>query len=111
VSIELNHVCLSVFRFSKGRAIAQAVFRWLFTSAGQVRARIWCSGICGGQSAAGAGFPSITSVSSANIHSIKFTIPTVTWGSCNTPEMAYVPNENSVDSTPYRVNLIFFRVF
>jgi hypothetical protein len=35
-----------------GRAIAQAVSRWLPTAA----ARVWPCGICGGQTAAGAGF-------------------------------------------------------
>jgi hypothetical protein len=39
-----------------GRAIAQAVSRWLPTAADRVRARLWSSGICGGQSDAGAGF-------------------------------------------------------
>jgi hypothetical protein len=39
------------------RAIAQAVSRWLPTVAARVRARVWSSGICGGQSGAGAGFP------------------------------------------------------
>jgi hypothetical protein len=39
-----------------GRAIAEAVSRWLPTAAARVRARIWTSGICGGQSGAGVGF-------------------------------------------------------
>jgi hypothetical protein len=39
----------------EGRAIAQAVGRWLPTAA-LVRARAWSCGICGGQSGAGAGF-------------------------------------------------------
>jgi hypothetical protein len=39
-----------------GRAIAQAVSRWLPTAAVRVRARVWLSGICGGQNGAGAGF-------------------------------------------------------
>jgi hypothetical protein len=39
-----------------GRAIAQAVSRWLPTAAARVRSRVWSSGICGGQSGAGAGF-------------------------------------------------------
>jgi hypothetical protein len=39
-----------------GRAIAQAVSRWLPTAAGRVRARVWSCGICGGQSDVGAGF-------------------------------------------------------
>jgi hypothetical protein len=39
-----------------GRAIAQAVIRWLPTAAARVRFRVWSSGICGEQSGAGAGF-------------------------------------------------------
>jgi hypothetical protein len=38
------------------RAIAQAVSRWFPTAAAWVRTRVWSSGICGGQSGAGAGF-------------------------------------------------------
>jgi hypothetical protein len=40
----------------KGRAIAQAVSRWLPTAAARVQTRVWSSGICDGQSGAGAGF-------------------------------------------------------
>jgi hypothetical protein len=40
----------------QGRAIAQAVSRWLPTEAARVRSRVLSSGICGGQSGAGAGF-------------------------------------------------------
>jgi hypothetical protein len=39
-----------------GRDIAQVVTRWLPTTAARVRARVWSSGICGGQSGAGADF-------------------------------------------------------
>jgi hypothetical protein len=39
-----------------GRAISQAVSRWLPTAAARVRSRVWSCGICGGQSGAGAGF-------------------------------------------------------
>jgi hypothetical protein len=41
---------------TQGRAIAEAVTRWLPTSAAWVRARVWLSGICGGKSGAGADF-------------------------------------------------------
>jgi hypothetical protein len=44
------------FTASRGRAIAQAVSRWLSTAAARVQTRVWSSGICGGQSGAGAGF-------------------------------------------------------
>jgi hypothetical protein len=40
----------------KGRAIVQAVSRWLPTDSARVQTRVWLSGICGGQSGAGAGF-------------------------------------------------------
>jgi hypothetical protein len=39
-----------------GRAIAEAVSRWLPTAAARVQSRVWPSGICGGQSGVGAGF-------------------------------------------------------
>jgi hypothetical protein len=41
---------------SLGRVIAEAVSRWLLTAAARVRARVWSSGICGGQSGVGTGF-------------------------------------------------------
>jgi hypothetical protein len=44
------------FTYLLGRAIAQAVSRWLPTTAARVRSRVWSSGICGGQSGAGADF-------------------------------------------------------
>jgi hypothetical protein len=42
--------------FDEGCAIAQAVSRLLPTPAARFRSRVWSSGICGGQSGAGAGF-------------------------------------------------------
>jgi hypothetical protein len=39
-----------------GSAIAQAVSRWLPTAAARIQTRVWSSGICGGQSGAGADF-------------------------------------------------------
>jgi hypothetical protein len=41
---------------TKGRAIAQAVIRWLPTAAARVQTRVQACGICGGQSGSGAGF-------------------------------------------------------
>jgi hypothetical protein len=45
--------CYTVYR---GRAIAQAVSRWLPTAAARVHCRVWSSGICGGQGGAEEGF-------------------------------------------------------
>jgi hypothetical protein len=39
-----------------GRAIGQAVSRWLTTAVARVQSRVRSSEICGGQSGAGAGF-------------------------------------------------------
>jgi hypothetical protein len=39
-----------------GRAIAEAVSRWLPSAAARVQSWVWSNGICGGQSGAGAGF-------------------------------------------------------
>jgi hypothetical protein len=36
--------------------MAQAVSRWLATAATRARTWVWSSGVCGGQSSAGAGF-------------------------------------------------------
>jgi hypothetical protein len=65
-----------------GRATAQAVSRWLPTAAARVRARVWSSGICGGQSGAGG---ASTSVSPANLHSTNFSIIIITRGRYNRP--------------------------
>jgi hypothetical protein len=41
---------------NRGRAIAQAVSRWLPTAADRLRSQVKSCGICGGQSGTGAGF-------------------------------------------------------
>jgi hypothetical protein len=76
----------------KGRAIAQAVSRWLPTAAARVRSRVWSSGICGGQSGAGAG----------SLRVLRFPLPIfipsiapqspspIIWGWYNRPELAAV---------------------
>jgi hypothetical protein len=51
---------------TEGRAIAQAVIRWLSTVAARVRSRGWSSGICGRQSGAGTGF----------LRLVRFPVPT-----------------------------------
>jgi hypothetical protein len=75
-----------------GRAIAQAVSRWLPIAAARVRSRVWWSGICGGQSGAGAGF----------LRVLRFPLPVfiptiapqspspIIWGWYNRPEVAAV---------------------
>jgi hypothetical protein len=55
VFIDLVDVMLIIRQYD-GRAIAKAVSRWLPTAAALVQSRVWSSGICGGQSGAGAGF-------------------------------------------------------
>jgi hypothetical protein len=77
-----------------GRAIAQAVSRWLPTAAARVRARVWSCGICGGQSGAGAGF----------LRVLRFPLPifippispqsqsSIIWGWYNRPVVAAVPS-------------------
>jgi hypothetical protein len=69
--------------WARGRAIAQAAGHWLPTASAQVRARVWSSGICDGQSVAGAGFLR---------------------GRYNIPEVADVPSGPSLDSTPHYEN-------
>jgi hypothetical protein len=77
---------------SIGRAIAQAVSPWLPTVVARVRSRVSSSGICGGQSGAGAGF----------LRVLRFPLPIFTppiaqqslspiiWGWYNRPEVAAV---------------------
>jgi hypothetical protein len=79
----------------KGRAIAQAVSRWLPTAVAQIRAWVWSCGICGGQSGTGAGF----------VWVLRFPLPifippiapqsssSIIWGLYNRPEVAAVPRD------------------
>jgi hypothetical protein len=90
-------VCVAVLNSSNctlGRAIAQAVSRWLPTAAARVRARFWSCGICDGQSGAGAGF----------LRVLQFPLPifippiapqsssSIIWGLYNRPVVAAVPS-------------------
>jgi hypothetical protein len=75
-----------------GRAIAQAVSRWLPIAADRVRSRVRSSGIYGGQSGAGAGF----------LRVVRFPLPIfipaiapqspspIIWGWYNRPEVVAV---------------------
>jgi hypothetical protein len=56
LSLYLKHHDMKTYGGVEGRAIAQAVSRWLHTVAARVRAWVWASRICGGQSGSGAGF-------------------------------------------------------
>jgi hypothetical protein len=79
----------------RGRAIAQAVSRWLATAAARVRARVWSCGICGGQSGAGAGFLRVLRFPLSNfIPPIASQSPSsIIWGLYNRPEVAAVPRD------------------
>jgi hypothetical protein len=50
------YTACNIYYAVSGRAIAQVVSRWLPTAEARVRTRVWSSGICGGQSGAGADF-------------------------------------------------------
>jgi hypothetical protein len=75
-----------------GRAIAKTVSRWLPTAATRVGSRVWSSGICGGQSGAGAGFLRVL------LFPMPIFIPPIApqspspiiWGWYNRPEVAAV---------------------
>jgi hypothetical protein len=88
--------------YGVGRAIAQAVSRWLPTAAVRVRVRVWSCGICGGQSGAGAGslrvlqFPLPTSIPPIAPQSSS----SIIWGLYNRPEVAAVPS--GLSPTPLR---------
>jgi hypothetical protein len=51
----LKYIYIYRPKWQYGRAVVQAVSRWLSTAAARVRVRTAC-GVCGGQSGTGAGF-------------------------------------------------------
>jgi hypothetical protein len=86
-----------------GRAIAEAVSRWLPTAAARVQSRVWSSGICGGQSGIGAGF----------LRVLRFPLPFIPPNSLSSQSpgagtigqwVADVPSGPSLDSTPRYAN-------
>jgi hypothetical protein len=80
---------------AEGRVIAQAVSRSHPTAA----ARVWSSGICGGQSGR---FSPSTSASPATLHSTKFSIIMITQGRYNRPTISGRRAEwTQLDSTPH----------
>jgi hypothetical protein len=54
-SVDSEQTLFGIKPYCVGRAVAQAVSRWLPTAAACVRVRAAC-GVCGGQSGTGAGF-------------------------------------------------------
>jgi hypothetical protein len=86
----------------RGRAIAQAASRWLPTAAARVRARVWSSGICGGQNWRWGRFSPSSSVSPANLHSTNCSTITLIYhlGLYNRPEVAAIPGD--VSPTPQK---------
>jgi hypothetical protein len=95
----LWHCIVAILTASLGRAIAEAVSRWLPTAAARVQSRVWSSGICGGQSGVMAGFlrvlwfplPFIPPISPSSHSPGSGTI--AQWG-------AYVPSGPRLHSTP-----------
>jgi hypothetical protein len=80
-----------------GRTIAKAVGRWLPIAATRVRARVWSSGISGGQSGAGAGF----------LRLLRFPLPVFippNYPSSQSPGAGKFPSGPRLDSTPEHAN-------
>jgi hypothetical protein len=84
-----------------GRAIAEAVSHWLPNAA----SRVWSSGICGGQSGAGAGFLQVLQFPHANLHSTEFSIIINIRGRYNRPFSGRRAEWTHLDSTLHYVNL------
>jgi hypothetical protein len=82
-----------------GRAVAQAVNRWLPTGAARVRVRAAC-GVCGGQSATGVGFLRLLAIH----HSTNFSIIIIIRGWHNKPTGSRSAEWTQLDSTPHYTN-------
>jgi hypothetical protein len=80
-------------RAAWGRAIAEAVSRWLPTSAARVQSRVWSSGICGGHSGVGAGF----------LRVLRFPLPFIP---PNSPS-SQLPGAGTMDGLRYSYTLTY----
>jgi hypothetical protein len=105
-------MCKEKLNILLGRAIAQAVSRWLSGAAAMARARVRSCGICGEQSGTGAGFFQV----------LRFALPifippiapispsSVIWGWYNSPIVAVVPSGLSLTPIIIIIIIIFFLV-
>jgi hypothetical protein len=88
----------------KGRAVAQAISRWLPTAAARVRIRADMWGLWWTKRYWGRFSPS-TSVSPANHHPTNFSIIIITRGWHNRPNSGRSAEWTQLDSTPHYTNL------
>jgi hypothetical protein len=97
-----------------GRAIAEEVSRWLPTAADRVPARVWSSGICGGQSGSGLGFLRVLQFPMPIF--IPPNSPSAKWPGAGTIDQLAtdVPREFSLDFSPYytskKINVLLFLI-
>jgi hypothetical protein len=80
-------------------AIAEAVSRWLPTTAARVQSRVWSSGICGGRSGVGAGFLRVLRIPLPFIPPNSLSSQSPGAGTIG-QQVADVPSGPSLDSTP-----------
>jgi hypothetical protein len=92
-------VMIEVTCKSVGRAVAQAVSRWLLTAAARVRVRAAC-GVCGGQRSSEAGFLRVLLFPLPNIISFNVSIIIFTRGWHNRPVGGHCAEWTQLDSTP-----------
>jgi hypothetical protein len=87
-----------------GRAVGQAVSRWLPTASARVRVRTAC-GVCGGQSDTGAGFLRVLRFPLPIIHQFLHHHNDPGWH--NRSISGCCTEWTQLDSTPHYNNLIF----
>jgi hypothetical protein len=107
--VNFTHICPEKLGFPLGRAIAQAVIRWLPTVADRVRARVRSCEICGGQSGAGAGFLQVLRFSLPKLIPpiASQSLPSIIWGWYNRPVIAAVAS--GLSFTPLIIIIIIIR--